>query len=44
MKKNTTSIENLPTYGSNKNEKYMWLNNTDLQISPEIQRKLDRMN
>jgi hypothetical protein len=43
MKKNTTSIENLPTYGSNKNEKYMWLNNTDLQISPEIQRKLEPM-
>ena len=27
--------------GSNKNEKYMWLNNKDLQISPEIQRMLD---
>ena len=27
--------------GSNKNEKYMWLNNKNLQISPEIQRMLD---
>jgi hypothetical protein len=48
MKKNTKSIDNLiaealPTDGSNKNEKYMWLNNTDLQISPEIQRKLEPM-
>ena len=32
----------LPTIeGSNKNEKYMWLNNSDLQISPDIQRRLD---
>ena len=30
-----------PIEGSNKNEKYMWLNNADLQICPDIQRELD---
>lgn len=34
----TKSIE-----GATQNEKYMWLNNSELQISPDIQRKLSPM-
>lgn len=30
-----------PIEGSHPNEKYMWLNNSQLRISPDIQRKLD---
>ena len=36
--RNSADIE-----GSNKKEKYMWLNNSDLQISPDIQRHLNPM-
>ena len=38
-----SSMSALPVDGSNQNEKYMWLNNADLQISPDIQRKLEPM-
>ena len=30
-----------PVDGPDENQKYMWLNNADLQISPRIQRRLD---
>lgn len=32
-----------PVEGATQNEKYMWLDNAALQISPDIQRKLDPM-
>ena len=33
----------LPIEGATQNEKYMWLNNAQLQINPRIQRKLSTM-
>ena len=42
----STSAEipgSLPVAGATQNEKYMWLNNSGLQITPEIQRKLSTM-
>ena len=33
----------LPIAGATQNEKYMWLNNAQLQINPRIQRKLSTM-
>ena len=36
-------VMSVPSIGNAKNEKYMWLNNASLQISPNIQRKLSPM-
>ena len=33
----------VPVEGASQNEKYMWLNNAMLQVSPDIQRKLSPM-
>lgn len=41
--KKTEKNLSIPATGSNQNEKYMWLNTSQLQISPDIQRKLDPM-
>ena len=41
MRKNTNRLPEFVMDGPNKNEKYMWLNNAELQISPDIQRRLD---
>ena len=38
-----TPADQLPKNGSSQNEQYMWLNNAELQISPDIQRKLSPM-
>lgn len=37
------SEKNVSATESNQNEKYMWLNNAELQISPDIQRKISPM-
>ena len=38
-----TTLTGTPISGKDKNETYVWLNNSQLQISPDIQRKIDPM-